>query len=151
MRDGRASVSPSSQADAYGLGKPSRDLSKPYEILASAFGPVEPASTAKRIGPLKTLDHEAPISKDAVESIVEQVRAAIRLGVHPRLNRAGTSGSYFSRSPDGKTRAIFKPKVCHIKKNRVRTLLTSALQNEEPYGSLNPKWSKWLVSSHAAG
>nr|XP_014335414.1 PREDICTED: phosphatidylinositol 4-kinase type 2-alpha [Bos mutus] len=38
----------------------------------------------------------------------------------------GSSGSYFVKDPQGKIIAVFKPK------------------NEEPYGQLNPKWTKWL-------
>ena len=38
----------------------------------------------------------------------------------------GSSGSYFVKKRDGKTVGVFKPK------------------NEEPYGQLNPKWTKWM-------
>nr|XP_032632815.1 phosphatidylinositol 4-kinase type 2-alpha [Chelonoidis abingdonii] len=38
----------------------------------------------------------------------------------------GLSGSYFVKDPRGKIIGVFKPK------------------NEEPYGQLNPKWTKWL-------
>ena len=38
----------------------------------------------------------------------------------------GSSGSYFVRIKSNKTIAVFKPK------------------NEEPYGHLNPKWTKWM-------
>lgn len=132
-------------------GKHGLDTSKPYDILASAYGPVVPKKKGNRrdgsqnevqqhhvaisvkdageddsLGRPKTLDHRPPVSADEADAVVEQVKAAISLGVHPRLNKAGTSGSYFAKTPEGRTRAIFKPK------------------NEEPYGSLNPKWSKWF-------
>jgi len=73
-----------------------------------------------------TLDHKHPMTKIEFDAIVESVRQAIRMGIHPRMIRQGSSGSYFVSSPNGKTVAIFKPK------------------NEEPYGKLNPKWTKWL-------
>jgi phosphatidylinositol 4-kinase type 2 len=38
----------------------------------------------------------------------------------------GSSGSYFCYNPQGDIVGVFKPK------------------NEEPYGSLNPKWGKWI-------
>ena len=38
----------------------------------------------------------------------------------------GSSGSYFVKEASGKTIGVFKPK------------------DEEPYGRLNPKWTKWL-------
>jgi len=73
-----------------------------------------------------TLDHRPPMTKYQFEAAVESVRHAIRMGVHPRLIRQGSSGSYFVSNSSGKIVAIFKPK------------------NEEPYGKLNPKWTKWL-------
>lgn len=60
------------------------------------------------------------------ETIVDSVRTAIELGVHPTLITQGSSGSYFARNTDGKTVGVFKPK------------------DEEPYASRNPKWTKWL-------
>jgi phosphatidylinositol 4-kinase type 2 len=73
-----------------------------------------------------TLDHKLPITKSQFDSIVELVRTAIRKGIHPRMIRQGSSGSYFVSNHAGNIVAIFKPK------------------NEEPYGNLNPKWTKWL-------
>jgi phosphatidylinositol 4-kinase type 2 len=73
-----------------------------------------------------TLDHKFPMTKQEFDMIAESVRTAIRMGIHPRMIRQGSSGSYFVSNPAGKTVGIFKPK------------------NEEPYGKLNPKWTKWL-------
>ncbi|KAJ5776596.1 uncharacterized protein N7511_001607 [Penicillium nucicola] len=60
------------------------------------------------------------------EEIVESVRLAIELDVHPRMISQGSSGSYFARNPEGKVVGVFKPK------------------DEEPYASRNPKWTKWI-------
>ncbi|KAJ5647038.1 hypothetical protein N7490_003410 [Penicillium lividum] len=60
------------------------------------------------------------------EEIIESVRLAIELGVHPRMIAQGSSGSYFARNPEGKVVGVFKPK------------------DEEPYASRNPKWTKWI-------
>lgn len=60
------------------------------------------------------------------EEIIESVRLAIELDVHPRMISQGSSGSYFARNPEGKVVGVFKPK------------------DEEPYASRNPKWTKWL-------
>jgi phosphatidylinositol 4-kinase type 2 len=73
-----------------------------------------------------TLDHKHPMTKPEFDAIVDSVRVAIRMGIHPRMIRQGSSGSYFVSNPTGKTVGIYKPK------------------NEEPYGKLNPKWTKWL-------
>ncbi|KAK4703957.1 phosphatidylinositol 4-kinase type 2, partial [Phenoliferia sp. Uapishka_3] len=74
----------------------------------------------------RTLDHDEPMTRDLFDSLVARVQAAIDQGVHPRLNAKGSSGSYFARDPSGTTLGIFKPK------------------DEEPYGRLNPKFTKWV-------
>ncbi|KAJ5702142.1 hypothetical protein N7488_009690 [Penicillium malachiteum] len=65
-------------------------------------------------------------AKEEYEEIIESVRLAIELGVHPRMISQGSSGSYFARNPEGKVVGVFKPK------------------DEEPYASRNPKWTKWI-------
>ena len=60
------------------------------------------------------------------EEIIESVRLAIELDVHPRMISQGSSGSYFARNSEGKVVGVFKPK------------------DEEPYASRNPKWTKWI-------
>lgn len=93
-------------------------------IHSSVFQPkVEP--------PLKpivqrTLDHEPLLTADQIAEAIESVRDAIANAHHPRLNNAGSSGSYFCKNTAGDTLGIFKPK------------------SEEPYGSLNPKWTKFF-------
>lgn len=66
------------------------------------------------------------VAKAEYEEIIESVRLAIELGVHPRMISQGSSGSYFARNPEGKVVGVFKPK------------------DEEPYASRNPKWTKWI-------
>jgi phosphatidylinositol 4-kinase type 2 len=65
-------------------------------------------------------------TKNQFEDIVESVRVAIEMGVHPKMISQGSSGSYFARNSDGKVVGVFKPK------------------DEEPYASRNPKWTKWI-------
>jgi len=57
---------------------------------------------------------------------LKQVEFAIDHNVLPQRIYEGSSGSYFAKSKEGETVAVFKPK------------------DEEPYGILNPKWTKWL-------
>ncbi|KAL8985039.1 MAG: hypothetical protein Q9177_004542 [Variospora cf. flavescens] len=66
------------------------------------------------------------ITKIGFDDIVESVRVAIELGVHPKMISQGSSGSYFARNTDGKVVGVFKPK------------------DEEPYATRNPKWTKWI-------
>ncbi|GAA5875440.1 hypothetical protein JCM1840_003157 [Sporobolomyces johnsonii] len=77
-------------------------------------------------GLVKTLDHQPPVTHDQFLEFANEVRTAIDGGVQPRLNSKGSSGSYFARSRLGQTIGIFKPK------------------DEEPYGTLNPKFTKWV-------
>lgn len=74
------------------------------------------------------IDVEANDFKDdpAFNELVREAEAAIENGVYPTRIYQGSSGSYFVRNNDGKIIAVFKPK------------------DEEPYGRLNPKWTKWL-------
>ncbi|CAO4385384.1 unnamed protein product [Caenorhabditis nigoni] len=51
---------------------------------------------------------------------------AIHNGHYPQRIAQGSSGSYFVKNMADEIIAVFKPK------------------NEEPYGSLNPKWLKWI-------
>ena len=60
------------------------------------------------------------------DDLVESVRTAIELGVHPKLISQGSSGSYFAQNTAGKVVGVFKPK------------------DEEPYATKNPKWTKWI-------
>lgn len=67
-----------------------------------------------------------PVSQAQFDSIVDSVVEAMEEGVSPKLISQGSSGSYFMYDPSGKVVGVFKPK------------------DEEPYGPLSPKWTKWL-------
>ncbi|XP_055387595.1 phosphatidylinositol 4-kinase type 2-alpha [Condylostylus longicornis] len=58
--------------------------------------------------------------------LVSQAEIAIEHRIFPERIYQGSSGSYFVKDPSGKIIAVFKPK------------------DEEPYGRLNPKWTKWM-------
>lgn len=97
------------------------------EILHSVFQApdwVKPA-TAEDLAAYDASSN-AKTLKIEYDDIVETVRVAIELGVHPKLISKGSSGSYFACNGDGKTVGVFKPK------------------DEEPYASKNPKWTKWI-------
>ena len=66
------------------------------------------------------------VTKMQFDDLIESVRVAIEIGVHPKMISKGSSGSYFARNSDGKVIGVFKPK------------------DEEPYASRNPKWTKWI-------
>ncbi|KAE8590644.1 hypothetical protein XENTR_v10018140 [Xenopus tropicalis] len=58
--------------------------------------------------------------------VVKKAEKAIVRDILPERISQGSSGSYFVKNEQGEIIAVFKPK------------------NEEPYGQLNPKWTKWL-------
>ncbi|XP_048220156.1 phosphatidylinositol 4-kinase type 2-beta isoform X2 [Perognathus longimembris pacificus] len=58
--------------------------------------------------------------------IVLRAEQAIEIGVFPQRITQGSSGSYFVKDPKRKIIGVFKPK------------------SEEPYGQLNPKWTKYV-------
>lgn len=58
--------------------------------------------------------------------LVDSVRQAISKDIHPRMITKGSSGSYFAVNVSQDVVGVFKPK------------------DEEPYGKLNPKWTKWV-------
>ena len=58
--------------------------------------------------------------------MIRSAELAIDNGIYPQRIYQGSSGSYFVKNSDGKTIGVFKPK------------------DEEPYGRLNPKWTKWM-------
>lgn len=58
--------------------------------------------------------------------VIRQAELAIENGVYPERIYQGSSGSYFVKDREGKVIGVFKPK------------------DEEPYGRLNPKWTKWM-------
>ncbi|KAM4032800.1 phosphatidylinositol 4-kinase type 2-alpha [Anomaloglossus baeobatrachus] len=58
--------------------------------------------------------------------VVRRAERAIGGGIFPERIYQGSSGSYFVKDEQEEIIAVFKPKT------------------EEPYGQLNPKWTKWL-------
>ncbi|XP_040294681.1 phosphatidylinositol 4-kinase type 2-alpha-like [Bufo gargarizans] len=58
--------------------------------------------------------------------VVRRAERAISRGIFPERIYQGSSGSYFVKDEQEEVIAVFKPKT------------------EEPYGQLNPKWTKWL-------
>ena len=97
------------------------------EIHHSVFQPPESIRPANRQSLESDYDDsDQRMSKFEFDDIVESVRTAIELGMHPTLITQGSSGSYFARNSGGKVVGVFKPK------------------DEEPYASKNPKWTKWI-------
>ena len=98
------------------------------EIHHSVFQPpdgMRPA-TAETLASDFTGSQSDRMTKMEFDDVVESVKVAIELGVHPKMISQGSSGSYFARNTDGKVVGVFKPK------------------DEEPYASRNPKWTKWI-------
>ncbi|MCJ1313459.1 phosphatidyl inositol kinase [Agyrium rufum] len=82
--------------------------------------------TAEGLSIEGTQEQGQRMTKEEFEEVVESVRVAIEIGMHPKMISQGSSGSYFARNSNGKVVGVFKPK------------------DEEPYASRNPKWTKWI-------
>lgn len=111
----------------YKLGRRSRLLRNvPYvnQIYYSVFK--NPSQTSKFHLPPEGCAATGPVTQQQFDNIVNSVVDAIEAGVAPKLISQGSSGSYFMYDPNGRIVGVFKPK------------------DEEPYGPLSPKWTKWL-------
>ncbi|KAI9880118.1 MAG: phosphatidyl inositol kinase [Pleopsidium flavum] len=98
------------------------------EIHHSVFQPpdgMRPA-TAETLASESVATQGGRMTNKEFDDVVEGVKVAIELGVHPKMISQGSSGSYFARNSEGKVVGVFKPK------------------DEEPYASRNPKWTKWI-------
>ncbi|VDL62226.1 unnamed protein product [Hymenolepis diminuta] len=66
------------------------------------------------------------VSNAKFNEVLHETIEAINCNVFPERIYQGSSGSYFVKNRNGDKIAVFKPK------------------DEEPYGKLNPKWTKWM-------
>jgi phosphatidylinositol 4-kinase type 2 len=97
-----------------------------YEIYYSVFKPPVYPPVQAFVVPQGGLLDTGPVTQSQFDGIVESVIDAITAGSIPKRIAAGSSGSYFVFNGQGKVWGVFKPK------------------DEEPYGKLSPKWTKWL-------
>ncbi|KAI9671653.1 MAG: phosphatidyl inositol kinase [Alyxoria varia] len=95
-----------------------------YSVFQAPEG-TRPA-TAETLASAALESAEEKMTKMQFDDVVEGVRVAIEMGIHPKRISQGSSGSYFARNEEGKVVGVFKPK------------------DEEPYASRNPKWTKWI-------
>jgi phosphatidylinositol 4-kinase type 2 len=110
-----------SLVSTYGCWLPPK--SSPYTIEYTVFKPV-PGYPPVDEGAFAAMQR-ADCPPDAFAHAVREAVGAI--GAHPpqRISR-GSLGSYFVHGASGAVLGVFKPK------------------DEEPYGPLSPKWTKWL-------
>ncbi|XP_031798919.1 phosphatidylinositol 4-kinase type 2-beta isoform X3 [Sarcophilus harrisii] len=81
----------------------------------------------RRYGPSSGISEMNVFSEDPeFADTILRAEQAIDCGVLPERISQGSSGSYFVKDPKGKIIGVFKPK------------------SEEPYGHLNPKWTKYF-------
>ncbi|XP_012519642.1 PREDICTED: phosphatidylinositol 4-kinase type 2-beta [Propithecus coquereli] len=73
-----------------------------------------------------TSEMNAILDDPEFADIVLRAEQAIEVGIFPERIFQGSSGSYFVKDPKRKIIGVFKPK------------------SEEPYGQLNPKWTKYV-------
>ncbi|XP_032962335.1 phosphatidylinositol 4-kinase type 2-beta isoform X2 [Rhinolophus ferrumequinum] len=117
-----------------GAGSPGEAGDKEL-LLPPRDAPRSPSRGARFFGSLSTdLDWNCPTCSELntflddpeFADVVLKAEQAIEFGVFPERISQGSSGSYFVKDPKRKTIGVFKPKT------------------EEPYGQLNPKWTKYV-------
>ncbi|KAK6621470.1 hypothetical protein RUM44_001277 [Polyplax serrata] len=102
-----------------------------FNIVGSSNeGTIDSTGTNRENEPLLSRDDIQPLNyipdDPQFAKLIQDTETAIENGIFPERISQGSSGSYFCKNPEGKTIGVFKPK------------------NEEPYGHLNPKWTKWM-------
>jgi phosphatidylinositol 4-kinase type 2 len=102
----------------------------PTDHGSSMSQPESPRDGDQENTPLLFHDRSLPFNNfpDDTEfsSVISQAEQGISEGRYPERIYQGSSGSYFVKDAQGKCIGVFKPK------------------DEEPYGILNPKWTKWM-------
>lgn len=106
---------------------------RPNEIYYSVFKPPNtiPGTFSLSIEQLQTGKDGYAMPVQATQGefdviVDDAIEVSETLHIHPKLISQGSSGSYFVYNATGKIVGVFKPK------------------DEEPYGPLSPKWTKWL-------
>uniref|UniRef100_A0A915MQX9 Phosphatidylinositol 4-kinase type 2 n=1 Tax=Meloidogyne javanica TaxID=6303 RepID=A0A915MQX9_MELJA len=105
----------------------SREMSSPDEagIRSERVNTLDSHHSDEEISRMCNEQYGTTIGTDFADNLAEAIRA-INHEIYPERIAQGSSGSYFVKNLKREKIAVFKPK------------------NEEPYGSLNPKWIKWL-------
>ncbi|CAK5128219.1 unnamed protein product [Meloidogyne enterolobii] len=105
----------------------SREMSSPDEagIRSERVNTLDSQHSDEEISRMCNEQYGTTIGTDFADNLAEAIRA-INHEIYPERIAQGSSGSYFVKNLKREKIAVFKPK------------------NEEPYGSLNPKWIKWL-------
>ncbi|KAL7077920.1 hypothetical protein ACQ4LE_003439 [Meloidogyne hapla] len=105
----------------------SREMNSPDEaaIRSERVNTLDSQHSDEEISRMCNEQYGSTIGTDFADNLAEAIRA-INHEIYPERIVQGSSGSYFVKNLNKEKIAVFKPK------------------NEEPYGSLNPKWIKWL-------
>ncbi|KAB0399673.1 hypothetical protein E2I00_002170, partial [Balaenoptera physalus] len=101
----------------------------PYPRLLS-LSPASPCPVGKALrrasGPAHRPRLNTFLDDPEFADVILKAEQAIEFGVYPERISQGSSGSYFVKDPKRNIIGVFKPK------------------SEEPYGHLNPKWTKYV-------
>ncbi|KAK7110235.1 phosphatidylinositol 4-kinase type 2-alpha-like isoform X2 [Littorina saxatilis] len=96
------------------------------ETGATSTGANRRSDVYEMIGGIPELGYNLFPDDQEFTALIREAELALDAGFKPKLSIKGTSGCYFISDREGKTIGVFKPK------------------DEEPYGQLNPKWTKWM-------
>ncbi|XP_054996587.1 phosphatidylinositol 4-kinase type 2-beta [Sorex araneus] len=115
-------VDAAGEPDAASLhGSGDQDLLLPPPPAPHGPAPGLPRPERGHVSELNTFSDDADFA-----AVILKAEQAIEFGVFPERISQGSSGSYFVKDPKRAVLGVFKPK------------------SEEPYGNLNPKWTKYV-------
>ena len=80
----------------------------------------------------------------AYARIIRKAERAIDSGILPQIIYQGSSGSYFVKDTERVRKILHTHKFIFRFIFVKNTIGVFKPKNEEPYGQLNPKWTKWL-------
>ncbi|KAI9595922.1 phosphatidylinositol 3 and 4-kinase-domain-containing protein [Syncephalis fuscata] len=119
------------------------------DLRMSVFQPLPNELESWQTEVVSCTPFHAPVNSRDFNSKVDRVKMAINNNIQPERNAQGSSGSYFCRmllpnSDEVSTR--YRYALDHRDPPLQRTQVVGIFKpkNEEPYGHLNPKWTKWL-------
>ena len=150
-----SSIKPSARLSNRKLKKRIRAeiVQRPIPVIETVFVPHEaqPTNTSHqaKVNPSqsRTLDHLAPTTHQEFLSIVNSLKRSIsnpEKPLLPKLNHSGSSGSYFCRDYTNQSSSGY-PKQTPPDNSSEKTEIVGIFKpkDEEPYGAMNPKWTKW--------
>ncbi|EFP83211.2 uncharacterized protein PGTG_09164 [Puccinia graminis f. sp. tritici CRL 75-36-700-3] len=123
---------------------------RPIPVIETVFvSQAQPNNFTQQAKPSqpRTLDHLAPTSHQEFASVVNSLKRSISNPTKPllpKLNQSGSSGSYFCRDYINQSSSTsLHQNNQDTNPEKIEIVGIFKPKDEEPYGAMNPKWTKW--------